>query len=267
MNPPPARRIHPATVWVPVILIALGVVILYNYLIKVSMEEKTARLPMLSRLERNLVATERSGKQVELKDLKGKVIAASWVYTHCPRGCPGVIAEMNKAFKDIQQRAGANADKIQFLSFSVDPEDKPQDLKEFTDRFKIETNQWWFLTGPKEVIRPYMTKFFGFYDVVDIPEKERLSPDDKFTHDMRVALVDSSGNVRGFYDLAALDPDARALFQKKFRDDAVKLLSEKELVGRTTGGLVAYLVVVIGSCGYLVWQRFRNPPQVAVAPA
>jgi cytochrome oxidase Cu insertion factor (SCO1/SenC/PrrC family) len=213
-----------------------------------------------------LKVTESSGKEVELKDLKGKVLAACWVFTHCPRGCPGVIAEMNKAFKDIRQKAGANADSFHFLSFSVDPDDKPADLREFMGRFGIDNSHWWFLTGPKDTVRPYMNRYFGFYDVKDVPEKERLSPDDKFVHDMRIALVDPMGHVRGFYDLVSTDPEARAMFQEKFREDALRLLNERREGSRPTSVLWAYIVVVLGCCGYLVWQRVRTP-RSAVAPA
>ena len=225
-------------IWVPVIGVALALVLCYIYAVRnlarirlkiqeSAMENKVRSLPILSRLEGNLTLMESSGKQVELKDLKGKVLAACWVYTHCPRGCPGVIAEMNKSFLDIRQKAGTEADAVHFLSFSVDPADTPADLREFTSRFKIDTGHWWFLAGAKELVRPYMTRCFGFYDVTDVPEKDRLSPEDKFVHDMRVVLVDAKGQVRGFYDLASPDPEARSMFQQKFRDDALRLLAER----------------------------------------
>ena len=266
-NPARSRRIHPATIWVPLIIIALGAVVDWNYLWMITAESKLHRLPISSRLETNLTLTESSGQQVELKDLKGKVLAACWVNIHSERGGQEVIAGMNMSFQDIRQKAGADADAVHFLSFSVDPADTPANLREFAHQLQIDTAHWWFLTGSKDSVRPYLTRYFGFKDLQEIPEKDRLPSGEKFVQDTRVALVDSMGQVRGFYDLASPDPEARDLFQKSFREDALKLLSERHQGGRSTSSLVAYLVVVLGSCGYLVWQRFKRPTPAAAVHA
>jgi protein SCO1/2 len=177
------------------------------------------RLPYLSRLEKNIVLTERSGKPVELKDLKGKVIVACWVFTRCPRGCTGVAGEMRKLFEELQGNP-----KVHFLSVSVDPDDKPEDLKKFADALNLKGDNWWFVNGPKDAVRVYMTRYFGFLDVRDLPESERMTPDDKYEHDMRVALVDPAGHVRGLYGIANPDPQYAKMFQEKIRADIKTLL-------------------------------------------
>jgi protein SCO1/2 len=180
------------------------------------------RLPYLSRLEKNMSFTERSGKQVELKDLKGKIIVACWVFTRCPRGCTGVAGEMRKLHEELQGNP-----KVHFLSVSVDPADTPEDLKKFADALGIKGDNWWFVNGPKDAVRVYMTRYFGFLDVRDLPESERMSPDDKFEHDMRVALVDPAGHVRGLYGIANPDPQYATMFREKIRTD-IKTLLEGE---------------------------------------
>lgn len=221
-EPAPAPRINPLTLWIPVILVVGGLVIFWNYLVKLQAEKAQPRLPILSRLEKNLVLTERSGKQVELKDLKGKVIVACWVFTRCPRGCTGVAGEMRRLFDEIS----SNPD-VHFLSVSVDPDDKPEDLKRFADGLGFKGDNWWFVNGPKDAVRVYMTRQFSFNDVQEIPEADRMSPDDKFIHDMRVALVDSGGHVRGLYGIANPDPEFAKFFQEKIRKDIKTLLNEK----------------------------------------
>lgn len=268
-QPVPSRpSIHPATIWVPIIIMALGVVVLFNYIEKLKQDSISGRLPMISRVEKDLAVTERSGKEVHLSQLQGKVFAVSWVFTNCPRSCPGVVAEMNKAFQDIRNSAGDKADQLQFVSFSVDPEDKPKDLEAFTKRFNITTDHWWFVNGPKEIVRPFMTKYFGFWDVRDIPEKDRLTPGDKFEHDPRVVLVDGLGNVRGMYDLGSLDPEARKLYHDKFRADALKLLAENGSGEgtRSSFSLFVLLSVILGCCGFLVWLRVRQGHSAAPLP-
>ncbi|HEY2574404.1 MAG TPA: SCO family protein, partial [Verrucomicrobiaceae bacterium] len=221
MNKPPTQpRIQPITIWIPIILIALGLVVFWNYLFKLQKDRLSDRLPIEGRLEKNLTLTERSGRTVELKDLKGRVLVACWVYTRCPRGCPGVVGEMHRLYDDLGSDPG-----IQFLSFSVDPDDTPEHLREFTSKFGIKGDNWWFLNGSKDELRVYMTRYFGFNDVRDVPPAERLSPDDKFVHDMRVALVDHLGQVRGFYDIGSADKETREFYQEKIRKDIRSLLS------------------------------------------
>jgi cytochrome oxidase Cu insertion factor (SCO1/SenC/PrrC family) len=182
------------------------------------------RLPYLSRLEKNMTFIERSGKQVELKELKGKTIVACWVFTRCPRGCTGVAGEMKKLYDELKD----NPD-IHFLSVSVDPDDTPEDLKRFADGLGLEEDdRWWFVNGPKKEVRSAMVRYFGFNEVQDIPEADRMSPDDKFLHDMRVAVVDSGGHVRGFYGIANPDPEYAKFFQKRIRKDIRTLLSERD---------------------------------------
>jgi len=222
---PPKRRIHPLSIWIPVIIAALGLVVFESYLLRLKQESMAnhgeSRLPMLSKLEKNLVLTERNGKTVELKNVQGKVLVACWVYTHCPRGCPGVVGELLKLYKDVGSDPG-----IHFLSFSVDPTDTPAVMQDFTSRFGIKGDNWWFVNGPMDEVRHYMTKYFGFMAVQDVAEKDRLSPDDKFLHDMKVALVDKQGNVRGMYDIGSADPEFAKFFRDKIRKDIQTLLKE-----------------------------------------
>ncbi len=217
METPPAKpTINPWTIWVPLIMIMLGSVILYNYLVAQSFKklEKDDRPPYLGRLEKDLALTERSGKEVHLAQLKGKIIVAGYVYTQCPRGCAAVVQKM----KELYDEFGSDPN-IQFLSFTVDPEDTPAVLTEFAGRFQITKDNWWFVTGPKDQVRNYLTFQFKFAGVQEIPEKDRLSPADKYLHDMKVALIDHEGHLRGHYDLNSQDPEFASFWAEKVRKD------------------------------------------------
>lgn len=216
------KPLHPLSIWLPIFLIITGLVIFWNYQMHTMKQATRERLPMLSRIEKNIVFTERNGETVELKDLKGKVFVTSWVFTKCPRGCPGVVAEMAK----IQQKYKNHPD-VHFLCISVDPDDTPADLKKFADMFKIEGDNWWFVTGNKEELRLNMTRYFKLAEVQDVPEEDRLTPDDKFVHDMRLVLVDHIGHVRGTYDISNADPAHASFFKEKLEDDIELLLKEK----------------------------------------
>lgn len=196
--------------------------VFWNYLVKLQTDKAVPRLPVLKRIEKSIEVTEQSGEKVQMKDLKGKIIVACWVYTNCPRGCPGVVGELLKLYKDV----GSNPD-VHFLSVSVDPEDTPEMMRKFTSNFGIKGDNWWFINGAKDELRVYMTRYFGFQAVQDVPEKDRLSPEDKFLHDMKVALVDDKGQVRGFYDIASPDPEFATFWKEKIRTDIKTLLEEK----------------------------------------
>jgi protein SCO1/2 len=234
--PPEALKINPWTLWVPIILIALGVVVFYNYLIYTSLEAEkskgkmgelspqTERPSYLGRLEKDLELTERNGKTVHLAELRGKILLASWVFTRCPRGCAGVVAKLKKLYGEL----GGNPD-VQFLSFTLDPEDTPEMMKAFASGIDIkDTDNWWFLNGPKDDVRKYLTLSFKFRPVQDLPVADRLTPEDKYIHDLRVCLVDHQGHIRGLYDVMNADPEYQEYWDQKIRQDLKYLLEEKQ---------------------------------------
>lgn len=225
MIPPvaPPKSVNPWTIWIPIIIIMLGAVVFYNYLVQQSMKKEKDRPPLLGRLEKDLELVERSGKAVHLHDLKGKILVAGYVYTRCPRGCALVVSKMKKLYEEFDAQKN-----LQFLSFTVDPDDTPQILSEFATRFGITKDNWWFVNGPKDVVRNYLTFQFKFAGVKEIPEAERLNPDDKYVHDMKVALVDHKGNIRGHYDIANMDPEYESFWQEKVRKDLKYLIAEQK---------------------------------------
>lgn len=232
---PAPRPINPWTLWIPIIMICLGVVVLYNYLIFNSMQAKSdmitlsdgtviKRPPLMGRLEKDMEFTERSGKKVNLAELKGKILIASWVFTRCPRGCAGVIAKLKKLHDEFGADPG-----IQFLSFTLDPEDTPEMMKKFASGIDIkDTDNWWFLNGEKDVVRNFMTFSLKFRPVQDLPEADRLTPDDKYIHDLRVAIVDDKGHLRGLYDVMNGDADTQKFYDELIRNELRYFLEEQK---------------------------------------
>lgn len=178
-----------------------GVLVIMGYLNYLNgLKEKSAeqrKLPIIARLSDNYRATERSGKDVDLMELRGKVLLAGHVYTRCPRGCAGLAVIM----KQIQERYGDDPN-LHLLSFSVDPEnDGPEQLAEFADLHGIEGDNWWFLTDqkqPKE-LQKYLVSQFRFRPTLPIAPEDRLNEFDLWAHDLRIALVDHEGHVRFHY--------------------------------------------------------------------
>jgi protein SCO1/2 len=226
MNEPPAKTpLHPLSIWAPIIIAVLGIVVFYNYLVYRSrIDNDVNRPPILGRLEKDLELTERSGKKVHLEELKGKVLVISWVFTRCPRGCAAVIAKLKKLHGEFGNEPG-----LHFLSFTLDAEDTPEMMKKFATTLGIADDaNWWFLNGEKEAVRKFMTSQAQFRPVQDMPEKDRLSPDDKYIHDLRVAVIDHLGHVRGLADILNPDPEFAKFWDEKLRKDLRYLLNEQK---------------------------------------
>jgi len=58
------------------------------------------------------------GKPRKLSDFSGKVVALFFGYTHCPDVCPTTMLE----YANVMKQLGADADKVQVLFVTVDPE-------------------------------------------------------------------------------------------------------------------------------------------------
>ena len=73
-----------------------------------------------------------NGKTRKLSDFSGKVVVAFFGFTQCPDVCPTSLAELAEAMKKL----GADADRVQVLLITVDPErDTPDILKQYVTAF------------------------------------------------------------------------------------------------------------------------------------
>ena len=76
--------------------------------------------------------TDQAGKPRTLADFSGKVVVLFFGYTHCPDVCPTTMVEL----KGVMQKLGADADKVQVLFVTLDPErDTAQVLAQYVPAF------------------------------------------------------------------------------------------------------------------------------------
>ncbi len=164
--------------------------------------------------------TNQEGRPVSWDSMKGKIIIANFFFTHCPTICPGLTLNMKRMAESIHngQRVGDRTNKqVHFLSFSIDPErDSVERLKYWADKYQIDPEQWWLLTGDKKAI----------YNMVIEEMKVGLvdgqGVDTNFIHSDRFVLIDSNRHVRGYY--SGFDSVALA----KLSNDLVLLTMEKD---------------------------------------
>lgn len=139
---------------------------------------------------RNINLVNQFGKKVSLNDLSGKIIVLDFFFTRCPSICPG----MTKSMKKLQTSYEKNPEIVQFISISVDPEhDSVPQLRKFADRFNINHDNWWFVTGDKKDI----------YDFALNEIKASIADtevDTAFIHTENFFLLDTNRVVRGWYN-------------------------------------------------------------------
>jgi len=139
---------------------------------------------------KNISFTNQLGKKVSLDDLHGKIIVLDFFFTRCPSICPGLA----KSMKRLQDSFKQNDSIVQFISISIDPvHDSVQQLRKFADRFNINHDTWWMVTGNKEEI----------YDFALHEVKANVADpgvDTAFIHTENFFLLDTNRIVRGFYN-------------------------------------------------------------------
>ncbi len=147
----------------------------------------------------NIHLKNQLGDSVSLYDRPGKIIVADFFFTSCRSICPRLTANMAKLqqsfIKGGDLRKKVDSSIVQFMSFSVDPDhDSVNILKNYADRFNVNHDNWWLLTGNRDSIYK-----FAFEEMkVDSYSEEPISPD--FVHTSRFVLIDKAYRVRGYYN-------------------------------------------------------------------
>lgn len=104
--------------------------------------------------------TDPLGRRLASADFSGKAVVVFFGYTRCPDICPTTLAAMQETMKLL----GADADRVQVLFVTVDPErDTPAVLKEYVPWFDT---RFIGLHGDTAVIRDLAREFHVYYHKV-----------------------------------------------------------------------------------------------------
>jgi protein SCO1 len=165
-------------------------------------------LPTIARAP-EFTLTSQDRAQVALGDLRGKVVAVTFIYTLCTDTCPVLTPTMSF----IQDQLGADfGTKIAFISITVDPErDTPEVLKEYAQAFGANLAGWSFLTGPADAVRE-VTRHYGVF--------ASKTANGDVDHTFLTSVIDRRGNLRVQYLGVRFDPD-------EFRRDLLSLVQEQ----------------------------------------
>jgi len=140
--------------------------------------------------------TDQDGKQLTLKELRGKVLVVTFIYASCTDTCPLLTAKM----AGLQSRLGpAFGPQVFFISISVDPEhDTSRVLRAYASAHHVNTTGWAFLTGTTAEIRETAKRYGIYY---------KKNPHGDIDHTFLTSLIDQKGMLRVQYMGVQFNPD------------------------------------------------------------
>lgn len=133
------------------------------------------------------------GKEVTLNDpeLKDKILVVDFFFTSCPSICPKLTRNM----KTLQTAFKKTDSLVRFISITVDPlRDSASRLKAYGDKFGVDHDSWWMLTGDRNEIYDLALNEFK----ANIASEGNI--DTGFIHTEKFFLLDKDKVVRGWYN-------------------------------------------------------------------
>ena len=130
--------------------------------------------------------TNQDGKPFTLSDQQGKTAVIFFGFTHCYDVCPITLTK----FKQIKADLGAQADKVQFVFISVDPErDTVGAVNDYVTKYDP---SFIGLTGSLSELSGVWKKY-GVYVEKRTPDS---SGDYEMDHSTQIYVIDGDGNWR-----------------------------------------------------------------------
>ena len=163
-------------------------------------------LPPVKRVS-GFVLRDSTGRSISTDRITaGKVAVVSFIYTACPDrlGCP--LA--SQALQDLQGRLKEEglARDVALLSVSFDPaRDSPGQLAKYARIYGADPMLWRFMTAPSARVLGDMIESYGQDRVPVYDERGRFTG--RYSHVLKVFLLDREGYIRNVYSAGFLVPD------------------------------------------------------------
>ena len=106
---------------------------------------------------KNFALTDHHGQPRTLADFKGKVVTIFFGYTQCPDVCPTALSGMST----VMQELGPEADRVQVIFVTVDPERDTQEL--LAEYVPVFDKRFLGMVGEPEKIAEIAKDFRVFY--------------------------------------------------------------------------------------------------------
>ncbi len=147
--------------------------------------------------------TDQRGQTVRLSDLRGQVVALTFIYTSCPDVCPLVAANLRAAYEMLP--AAARED-VALLAVTVDPAgDSTAALQAFSEQHQLADNPSWHALRADPSTLEGVWRDYGIY-----PGLPRASGESGEGHTDAIYLIDRDGRERVLLRSSSADPETLA---------------------------------------------------------
>jgi protein SCO1/2 len=196
MSPPAVRILLILAAFVSGLVLCLGVILL------VSGRGPGPVVQTAAAVGGPFQLVDQDGKAVSDRDLAGRPSLVFFGFTHCPDVCPTTLFEVS----EILRALGPDADKVQALFVTVDPErDTPDKLKDYLSSFDPHLRG---LTGDSAAVAA-VTKAYRVY-VRKVPQENGYTMD----HTAIVYLMGKDGRFVAPFNLKRRAAEAAADLRK-----------------------------------------------------
>jgi protein SCO1 len=163
---------------------------------------------------------DQDGRVVSLSGLRGKAVALTFLYAHCPDVCPLIADMLHQAYMQL----GGTADHVALVAVSVDPNgDTPAVVRDFLAKHHVK-HELTYLRGTFEQLRPVWAHYYVGSDAREVTTPgatpSTLRPD-QVGHTAIVWLIDPQGKITAFlpgnFDPKDLATDLRILASRSPR--------------------------------------------------
>jgi protein SCO1/2 len=133
---------------------------------------------------KSLELQDTSGRVRHLEDFRGKAVVLFFGFTHCPDVCPTTLADIAAAVKSL----GTEADKVQVLMVSVDPErDTPDSHGKYVTAFDP---GFLGLRGDLDATKKVAAEFKIYF------ERAKTGASYTVNHSTQTYVIDPQGRLR-----------------------------------------------------------------------
>jgi len=168
--------------WATVASAALFAGVSYYITKKDPREVVAATVPVYGEITGNYQFTNQSGQTFQTNTMMGQTWLVNFFFTTCHGPCPLMTSQVSALMNKHP--------KLYALSLTTDPDtDTVAELKAYADKYKADSTRWTMARGEGKSLQQ-----FG-QDVLKLPVGE--VPD---AHSARIVLIDSKGQIRGWYD-------------------------------------------------------------------
>ena len=171
-------------------------------------QKKEAALPHLGHVPA-FSLTDHDSRPFGQKELLGRPHLVSFMFTHCPSVCPRVLAKK----KEILKAALAAGQDLTMVSISIDGEnDTPAVLSKYARDNQLDLEHWTLLTGDARQVAEHAERSFK---IAVSGKPDATKADYGLTHGSHLVLIDSQGEIRGYYASSDTETTARLVSDLK----------------------------------------------------